>query len=105
MRLFNRKIKINNEEFWLTINKWYDCNIRGIDYYYYTCNLYKEVKIFGIIIKRKIYSYETYWLDYIKYHGNIDAVIEEVISRYQKNKNESKYISEKENCFKSKYEV
>ena len=105
MRLFNRKIKIDNEEFWLTIYKWYYSNVNGSDYYHYKCNLYKEVKIFGISVKKKIYSYQTYWLDYFEYHGNIDKVIEKVISKYQKDKNEQKYISDKEKSFKSKYEV
>ena len=105
MRLFNRKIKIDNEEFWLTIDKLYYSKLNGKEYYNYECNLYKEVKTFWGIRKKKIYSYQTYWLDYFEYHGNIDKVIEKVISQYQKNKNEQKYISDKENSFKSKYEV
>lgn len=105
MRLFDRKIKIDNEEFWLTIDKWFYNHVSGDDHYKYECNLYKEVKTFFGIRKKKIYSYETYWLDYFKYHGDIDKVIEETISKYKKNLSEQKYICEKENCFKSKYEV
>ena len=105
MRLFNKKIKIDNEELWLTIDKLYYSHVSGSDYYCYECNLYKEVKTFFGIKKKKIYSYKTYWLDYYEYHGNIDKVIEKTISLYKKNKEESKYISEKEKSFKSKYEI
>lgn len=105
MILFNRKIKIDNEELWLTIYKLYYSHVSGFDYYKYECELYKEIKTFWWIRKKKIYSYKTYWLDYFNYHGNIDKVIEEAISKYKKNKEEAKYISEKEKSFKSKYEV
>ena len=56
-------------------------------------------------MKKEVYSYETYWLNYTKYCGNIDRIIDETINAYNKNLREQKYISENESNFKSKYEV
>lgn len=105
MRLFYRKIKIDNEEFWLKIDKVFKYSFNK-DYYVYKCKLYKEVNFIIKPIKICVYSYDTYWLDYYdEYHGDLDKVIDEVISGYKKNLEEQKYISKKENSFKSKYEV
>lgn len=105
MRLFDRKIKINNEEFWLTIDKNFNCHLSGTDYYTYYCGLHKEVNTWFGVKKKEVYSYETYWLNYTKYCGNIDRIIDETINAYNKNLREQKYISENESNFKSKYEV
>lgn len=105
MRLFDRKIKFNDKEFWLTIDKRYYSRVSGIDYYKYYCTLYKEVDSWFGVKKKAIFSYDTYWLDYTEYHGNIDKVIDETINHYNKNLREQKYISENESNFKSKYEV
>lgn len=104
MKLFNKKIKVGNEELWVKVNKWFKYSGQ-IDYYTYECNFYKEIKIFFMTIKKRVYSYETYWLNYEEYHGNIDRVIDEAINNYQRNLREQKYISENESGFKSKYEV
>lgn len=104
IRLFSKKIKIDNEELWLTIDKVFHVSIDR-DYYEYHCKLYKEADSFWMPRKKEVCFYRTYWLEYFEYCGDIDKVIEELIDVYRKNKKEQKYISEKESNFKSKYEV
>lgn len=106
MKLFNKKIKIDDAEFVLIINKIFYATVSGKDYYIYECELFKEKYFLNIIkYKKCVYIYNTYWLNYFKYSGNIDKVIDECIILYKRNTSEQKYISNRESIFKSKYEV
>lgn len=108
MRLFNRHIKIDNQTFYLTIDKftYYSiCDINGKDYYVYCCILYKERSLFNLIkIKKKVFKYSTYWSNYFQYKGDLDLVIDEMVNKYKVAIKEQKYISDKEHKFISKYE-
>lgn len=105
MRLFNKKIKVDDEEYWLTINKCFYGRIAGDDHYEYKCNLYKEINSWIGVRKKRVYSYKTNWLHYTYYHGDIDLIIDKVINKYKRNLREQKYITENERNFKSKYEA
>jgi hypothetical protein len=80
--------------------------LNGKDYYRYLVTIYdSKVKIYsgikslwyGKYVFTKLCDYQTYWLDYFKYNGNIDKVINEALSKMECNLREQKYISEKEN--------
>ena len=105
--LFDKKIKFDDKEFWLTIYKVYEMTASsGEEYYSYDCDLYEDKKfLMGLKRRTKIFTYRTYWLKYYKYNGNIDKVIEEVIDGYRRKLREEKYVFDKESNFKSKYEI
>lgn len=101
MKLYEKKHLINNEELIVRITKDDLPHFSSErDYYRYHCYLlkptYRLFKKFDVI-----YSYSTYDLNYFNYYGNIDKVIKEFLSNYQKKLNEEKYINDKESKWNS----
>jgi hypothetical protein len=70
------------------------------DYYRYHCSLLKVINtnFLAKLFKQKkvIYSYSTYWLNYYRYRGNVDVVIDELLSNYDEKIREEKYIHNNE---------
>jgi hypothetical protein len=113
MNLVNKKkISRNGIDYLIDINKVFYSNVGGDDYYNYEIYIYnaniKNKKVKKHFFKKDeitheyecIYKYKTYWLNYFKYHGDIDSVIKEAFEKYEWNLREQKYISEKENTWK-----
>lgn len=110
MKLVNKhKINYNDKYYLIDVQKIYDDYINGKDYYKYLVTIYdSNVKVyhgikslwFGKYVYTKICDYQTYWLDYFNYNGDIDKVIKEALNKMDWNLREQKYISQKENVWK-----
>jgi len=99
MKLCNKKLVIINEkEMYIDVLKVFDITI-NIDYHVYKTTLYDKRKIFGITLYNRLWGWNTYWLNYTQYYGDIDKVILESINHYLNNLKEQKYIIKNESKF------
>jgi hypothetical protein len=98
MLLCNKhEVSILHQSYYIDIEK--EFNWRGeIDYYTYNVVFYKYdgLTLFKKKKYKEVWNWETNWLDYGKYHGNIDMIINKATDYFVKNIQEQKYINNKE---------
>ena len=104
-RVCTKRIKIDNEEFIVKIEKTYDYKSNGISRYTYWCHLYREVKWLFLTIRKRVYTFEGRSIHYMCYCKDLDRLIEDAVAGYRQNKTLKQKVRTHEQTFVSKYEV
>lgn len=98
MLLCNKhEISIQHQSYYIDIDKKFYYS-GDIDYYTYNVVFYKYDGL--ILFKKKkykkVWNWNTDWLKYKEYHGNIDMIINQATEYFIKNIQEQKYINNNE---------
>jgi hypothetical protein len=110
MKLANKhKVTYNGTDYLVDVYKEFYSNVLNEDHYVYYVDIFSHEVKENIWIKRIFYGqykfnclceYKTNWIDYFKFKGDIDKVINESFRKMEWNLKEQKYISEKESKWK-----
>jgi hypothetical protein len=102
MKLCNKvKFNYHSNEYYVDVYKEFNFS-DNIDYYVYNVYIYVKKDKYIFFPYKYVWSWNTYWLDYTKYHGDIDKVIFEALENCENNIKEQKYINKKEIEYKFK---